>query len=424
MRKKIFASALLLVCATLLARDVIFIGANAQTTATDLKSQIEAKQRELDAVNEQLKAANANLSSTKQERLTLQAEINQLNKNIRTLNLGIQADTIASQKLHLQIQALSSDIQDISSSISLKQSAIETIISNIQKNEAAKQNLLMVFLRNASLADSVLEANNLLNLEAQLSTDISGLRELHDQYDANIKQSSARAAEVKAKQRDLEAKVAIVQDQNAQKQTLLATTKNKEGLFQQQLTTLQKQQQQIAGEIESLDAILRTKVDPSTLPPLKPGILLVPIADRDQDNLTQGYGSTSFAKNGYAGKWHNGLDFAAPIGTPILAAEDGVVAAVANEDLYCRKGAYGKFIAINHTNGLTTLYSHLSRWIVSNGQGVKRGQVIGYSGQSGYATGPHLHFTVFAQSTFYIKQSPLCGPLPVGGDLNPYGYLF
>ena len=132
----------------------------------------------------------------------------------------------------------------------------------------------------------------------------------------------------------------------------------------------------------------------------------------------------AFAQMEYVHHWHNGLDFAASIGTPILAAEAGVVAATANEDLYCPHGAYGKFIVINHNDGLTTLYGHLSRPLVTVGQVVKRGQLIGYSGATGDVTGPHLHFTVFAQSTYYLSNSKYCGPLPQGGDLNPSGYLF
>src|SRR5262249_2051532 len=106
------------------------------------------------------------------------------------------------------------------------------------------------------------------------------------------------------------------------------------------------------------------------------------------------------------------------------AADDGVIDATANEDLYCPHGAYGKFITIKHPNGLTTLYGHLSKVLVTAGQSVKRGQLIAYSGNTGDVTGPHLHFTVFATAPYYIDKSKSCGPLPEGGDLDPSGYLF
>jgi murein DD-endopeptidase MepM/ murein hydrolase activator NlpD len=87
---------------------------------------------------------------------------------------------------------------------------------------------------------------------------------------------------------------------------------------------------------------------------------------------------------------------------------------------------------VKHNNGLTTLYGHLSKYIVSIGQRVERGEVIGYVGSTGYATGPHLHFTVFASQTLVparpgypegTKPSKSCGPMPVGGDLDPTKYF-
>jgi len=177
----------------------------------------------------------------------------------------------------------------------------------------------------------------------------------------------------------------------------------------------------VAVRTSAIELFLRTKIDPALLPKLEPGVLGFPLENIKR--ITQGYGSTEFAQYGYKGKWHNGVDMGAPIGTPVLSAEDGKVFAIGNQDAYCYKGAYGKFIVIHHENNLTTLYAHLSKIAVDEGQEIKRGEVIGYVGSSGYATGSHLHLTVFAQPTFYMGPSKVCGPMPFGGDLNPLGYL-
>jgi len=102
-----------------------------------------------------------------------------------------------------------------------------------------------------------------------------------------------------------------------------------------------------------------------------------------------------------------------------------MVAETGNQDKFCPKGAYGRFIVINHTNNLTTLYGHLSLIDPSIAKGVivKRGDIIGYVGKTGYATGPHLHLTVYASATFYMGKSRSCGPMPYGGYLNPADYL-
>jgi murein DD-endopeptidase MepM/ murein hydrolase activator NlpD len=106
-----------------------------------------------------------------------------------------------------------------------------------------------------------------------------------------------------------------------------------------------------------------------------------------------------------------------------MAADSGTVVATGDQDKYCYRGAYGRFIVIQHANGLTTLYAHLSKIAVSKGDTVSRGQTIGYVGSTGYATGPHLHFTVFSSPTFSMGGSKTCGPMPHGGDLNPLNYL-
>lgn len=88
---------------------------------------------------------------------------------------------------------------------------------------------------------------------------------------------------------------------------------------------------------------------------------------------------------------YNAVDIGAPIGTPILASASGDVV-VAKEGGW--NGGYGDYVVIQHENGSQTLYGHASRVIVNGGQHVQQGQIIGYVGQSGKATGPHLHFEI------------------------------
>lgn len=89
---------------------------------------------------------------------------------------------------------------------------------------------------------------------------------------------------------------------------------------------------------------------------------------------------------------HNGVDFGAPIGTVVFAALDGVVTLTRGGDAW--NGGYGNYIVIKHSNGIQTLYAHLSSIGIDQGETVSRGQSIGRSGNSGQSTGPHLHFEV------------------------------
>ena len=91
---------------------------------------------------------------------------------------------------------------------------------------------------------------------------------------------------------------------------------------------------------------------------------------------------------------HTGLDFAAPIGTPIYATADGIV-----RDASFDAGGYGNHVIINHGYGYQTLYGHMIRIKAHGGEQVKRGQVIGYVGSTGKSTGPHCHYEVIKNNT-------------------------
>jgi len=105
--------------------------------------------------------------------------------------------------------------------------------------------------------------------------------------------------------------------------------------------------------------------------------------------ITSGFGPRLHPLLGY-GRMHRGVDFGAAIGTPVLAAGDGVVAATG------WSGGYGRRIVLRHPDGAETLYGHLSREAPAllPGGRVAQGQVIGWTGATGQATGPHLHFEV------------------------------
>ncbi|MEO1552570.1 MAG: M23 family metallopeptidase [Pseudomonadota bacterium] len=106
--------------------------------------------------------------------------------------------------------------------------------------------------------------------------------------------------------------------------------------------------------------------------------------------LSSRFGKRRHPISGYT-RLHKGTDFAAPTGTPIYAAGNGVV------ERSSRYGGYGHYIRIRHAKGYKTAYAHLSRYArgVKSGRRVKQGQIIGYVGSTGASTGPHLHYEVY-----------------------------
>ena len=114
------------------------------------------------------------------------------------------------------------------------------------------------------------------------------------------------------------------------------------------------------------------------------GFMGMPVAGR----ITSSFGYRMHPLLGYL-KMHKGLDIAAPYGSPIYAALDGVVQGAG------RSGGYGNFVKLVHGGGLASGYGHMSRIAVARGQHVRQGQVIGYVGSTGMSTGPHLHWEVW-----------------------------
>ncbi len=119
---------------------------------------------------------------------------------------------------------------------------------------------------------------------------------------------------------------------------------------------------------------------------IKRGFLRTPV---DGARISSGFGQRRHPVLGYT-KMHKGIDFAAPTGTPVYAAGDGVI------DYLGGYGSYGKYVRIQHSGGYSTAYAHLSRYGKGQRKGgrVKQGEIIGYVGTTGRSTGPHLHYEI------------------------------
>jgi len=392
----------------------------AEISYQDLKVSINEKTKALQEVNQQLLQTQKDLDKTEGKSETLQGEIKKSDYRINQLNLNIKSSEINIEKLGLEIKSLNYDIGNVKTEIDVKKAGITQFLKEIQKKD--NENVIIILLKNRNLAENITEFENLSNLNESLSSSVKELVNLNEKMSDKLDLTSQKKNGIEKENKNLKNTKIIVTEEKNDKQQLLSQTKNQEKLYQKMISDLEKQQEAIAAEIEKIEAELRLKIDPNLLPTPRPGVLAYPVSG---STLTQGYGATSFAKYNYRGKWHNGLDFAAPIGTPVLAAEKGVIVEVWDQDKYCYRGAYGKFVVIEHENNLTTLYAHLSLATIKKGDYVSRGDIIGYVGNTGYSTGPHLHLTVYASQTFRIGPSKInCGPImPFGGDLNPLQYL-
>ena len=140
-------------------------------------------------------------------------------------------------------------------------------------------------------------------------------------------------------------------------------------------------------QTKSYDEILQMARNKSKLLAAIPAIQ--PISNKQLTRLASGYGMR-IDPIYKVKKMHWGIDFSAPRGTPIYATGDGVVEEILNE-----YGGGGKQVIIDHGFGYKTLYAHMEEFNVKMGEKVKRGDCIGYVGNTGHSTGPHVHYEVF-----------------------------
>ncbi len=401
----------------------------------DLRDSISKKAQELQQIQERIKETEETLGEVQGQSKTLQQEIQKIDKNVQRVNLSIRASEVIIDKLTLETNELSYTIEDAQDNIELRETSIITLLQEIQQRE--DESPLIAFLKNKSLSESIFEAQSLVDVSERLQEEAQELQYKKEELKASLEDTTDKKKKIKTEQETLKNKRVVLDETKKGRQTILVETKNQEKIYQKKLSELEQLQEGIADEIDTLEEELRLKIDPSALPTPHPGVLGTPI-QIPPAQLTQKYGSTKFVRrNGRS--WHNGVDFGAPIGTPLLAAERGRILAIGDQDNYrtngkrlCYKGAYGKFIMVKHENNLTTLYAHASLIKAKIGDQVERGDIIGYSGNTGRSTGPHLHFTVYSSQTIPrasagfpegTQSSRVCGPLPVGGDMDPLKYL-
>lgn len=389
----------------------------------ELRAMIDQKNQALQTLQAQIQETRKSLDATQNQSRTLSHDVNQLNANIGQLNLSIQASELTVNKLTLELESVNYDIGDVKTIIQKNRSAIAELLRQMQQKD--NETTLALFLKNKSLADGVAEMQNTVDLNSNLSVQIGNLKSLNTQLNQKLDEVSQKQQAIQAENENLKVRKQIVLDQKLTKDQLLQQTKNKEVIYQQQLSALEKQQEDVSNEISQIEDELRKNFDPSLLPSMRPGVLAWPVPLTSAGGpgiITQHFGEITryHGRLLYGGKPHNGLDIGVPIGTPIYAAGDGEVVAADNNGRY----QYGKYVLIKHENNLATIYAHLSQSVVHKGDAVRRGQLIGYSGNTGYSVGPHLHFGLYWAPSVLLKSiPPASGLVPVGVVTNPESYL-
>jgi murein DD-endopeptidase MepM/ murein hydrolase activator NlpD len=389
-------------------------------TLDDLYDKISEKQDQIDQIEKEIKQYEGELQKVGAARSTLETAIAQLNLTRQKLLSDISLTQKKIEQTGYTIEKLSLTIGEQERRIVQNNTVLTEALRQVRA--ADDQSFVELVLGRDSFNEMWTEVDQLKQIQDTVSNELTAIRELKDELSVQKTEQQKEHDALSTYKSKLDGQKKVIEVNKQQKDQLLTQTKSQEAQYQELLAQKRAAAKQFESELQDYEAQLKYVSDPSKLPQQGSGVLAWPV---EKPVITQGFGLTSFAKSGAYGydkngkpNPHRGVDFGASVGTPVLAAAAGVVRDAVNMDAQKGCYSYGRWILIDHNNGLSSLYAHLSVMSVSAGQTVKVGQIIGYAGSSGYATGPHLHFTIFDRDA--VQVSPFTWSIGCKNTKVPY----
>ncbi|MDQ5962679.1 MAG: Peptidase protein [Patescibacteria group bacterium] len=403
-------------------------------TADQLRADVDALSLQIKALDDEIEAYNSKIQNTQGEAKTLRQALANLEARRAVLSKEISRTLLKIKSAKEKISDTESKIFITKKTIERNSEALEEILRRLHQDEEMTSPILETLTKGAKLSDGLDLIEKSSSVSKEITARVRDLKGSKDELEVTKVAYETSKKQLENLNETLADQKSTVEQTSSEKAKLLTVTKNKESEYQKLLSERQKKKQRLEQELSDVESKLKVFVDASKLPKYGKGVLKWPVP---KVTITQYFGNTPFASQNpqvYNGFGHNGVDFAVPVGTPILSAQSGIVVGTGDTDKQCSGVSYGKWVLIKHSNGLTTLYAHLSRIDVSSGNAVVALQKIGLSGNTGYSTGPHLHFTVYASDSVHVSgpteyKSKVCGtymimPLaPRAGYLNPLSYL-
>ena len=394
----------------------------------ELKSIIDLRNRQKIEIEKEIAEYEQKAIEAGKSAKTLQGTVNTLNLTKKKIESDIKSTENRIGITSLSIEKLEIETKNTERKISADTDAVSSAFRKI--NVAEGSSLVETLLTYDNVSTLWDEVETLLRFQIGLKKNIDELKVLKNDLRATKDERERNKKELLVIKSELKDQKELIEYNKNEKDQLLVATKNSESNYKKILAQKRALADDFEKELLKFESELKLAIDPKSIPPAGSGILAWPL---DKILVTQYFGNTEFAMktNAYNGKGHNGVDFQAAPGTRVKAAMDAIVIGTGDTDVVCKGASFGKWVLLRHSNGLSTLYAHLSLIKSVEGQTVRTGDVIGYSGNTGYSTGPHLHFTVYATQGVQIldRQSAVCKGIyhmPIAdlrGYLNPMLYL-
>lgn len=351
-------------------------------------SDIDAKRRQLEELERQLMKSRKSIEMKRIKEANLQKVLYKIKRDLRETTSRLEDEQLRLYKNKSRLEITEKKLSQAKAELDQKITLLSERLKDIYKNGST--GYLELFFSSKSISsflDSSYFFQRLINKDIDLVKQIKQKKE-EIEIQKKILLSQKRIIEDLTKSISLtKEKISLQKNQHEYYLRVVESERIREERNYQELL---RNSNEIRNYIRSILAQKRTIKRQGT------GRFIWP---------TQGYISSNFGYRVHpiyhVTRMHTGVDIAAPMGRSILAADDGEVIFTGYW------GGYGKATIIAHGKGITTVYAHQSRILVSNGQAVKKGEVIGSVGSTGWSTGPHLHFEVRID----------------GKPVNPLGYL-
>ncbi|MFH0831236.1 MAG: peptidoglycan DD-metalloendopeptidase family protein [Parcubacteria group bacterium] len=372
-----------------------------------LNGQVQRLDSEIAKLQQQIEQKGSEIRSYRNE-------IERLSVEIDTIGLEIQNTETKIERTNKEIEKTEIEIRTKEKEINETKKVLAEYIRLI--NDADQVNVIEILLSGKSFSEILNQFEYTETLQKKTQEGLEQIKQLKGELEAKQAELERQRNDALVLRTQLEGQREALTAKRAQKDRLLALSEEEQKNYENLLAENEAQQKQALDDIRQLEQELLSKTGgiPSGAIPAGAGVLMWPA----NGTVTQEYGNTPYSEGGaYGGADHNGLDIAAPMGSPIYAADDGVVSATGD----LGGVAYGRWLSINHSKeGFDTLYGHLLSIKVSKGDTVKRGQVVAAMGSTGYSTGAHVHFMVCFN--LQTTQRPY-GLLPYCNHVNPRLYL-
>jgi len=398
-----------------------------------LQNQINQRSNQISEIEKEIEKSRQQLNEVGREVNTLQSAVKSIELTQKKLGQDISLTENKISNTSLNIEKLVLEIGESEQKITKNSQSLSETLRLIDEN--SESSLVESLLKYGDFSSIWEEVETLQRFQVEVRQNLNNLKIIKETLENKKKEAEENKNQLEILRLDLRDQHNVA-ELNKQRQTaLLQETKNQEAEYQKILARNLTRKAEFEKELFEFESQLRLVIDPSQIPPARPGILSWPL---DNVFITQYFGDTEFARSGaYSGRGHNGIDFRASMGTRVKAALSGVVSHIGNTDEIKGCYSFGKWVLIKHNNGLSTLYSHLSSIRVQPGQNVQTGEAVGLSGGlpgtfgAGYSTGPHLHFGLYIteglRPQIYKSKTPCNGAYMPLADLkaylNPMSYL-